>query len=174
LQTQEIISYNPATKESIGSVRQEPLESLDYVIKRAQNAKEDWAGLRLTQRARILRMVRKNLINHMDELSELVAAETGKTHWEGFLEVFTTCEHMRHVTRHGPEYLRTEIRSSGIFQNKKCYVNYIPHGDHQSVELPTDLNSGSCGGSANGWKCCSIKTIRTHTFNRTKDGGNLS
>ena len=128
MQTQEIISYNPATKESIGSVHQEPLESLDNIIKRAQSAKEDWAGLRLTQRARILRMVRKNLIKHMDELSELVAAETGKTHWEGFLEVFTTCEHMRHVSRHGPEYLRTEIRSSGIFQNKKCYVNYIPHG----------------------------------------------
>ena len=64
----------------------------------------------------------------MDELSELIASETGKTNWEGFLEVFTAVEHLRYVSRHGLEYLRTEHRSSGIFLHKKCYVNYVPHG----------------------------------------------
>jgi len=67
-------------------------------------------------------------VAHLDELSALIAAETGKTHWDGFLEVFTTVEHMRHVGRRGPEYLRTELRSSGLLINKKCYVNYNPHG----------------------------------------------
>jgi len=128
MQTQEIISYNPATKETIGSVTPDSVQSLEIVFEKARLAKESWAGMRLSQRARLLRIVRKNLVKHMDELSELVAAETGKTHWEGFLEVFTTCEHLRHVARHGPEYIRTEIRSAGIFQNKKCYVNYVPHG----------------------------------------------
>lgn len=128
MNTQKIISINPATKENIGAVKRNTIESLEQVFDRAYNAKDEWANLRLTQRARILRFVRKILVAHMDELSELIASETGKTNWEGFLEVFTTVEHMRHVGRHGPEYLRTEIRSPGIFQNKKCYVNYVPHG----------------------------------------------
>ena len=128
MKTQEIVSINPATKEIIGSVKPNAVELLKDVFERAHQAKDEWANLRLTQRARILRFVRKTIVAHMDELSELIASETGKTNWEGFLEVFTTVEHMRHVGRHGPEYLRTEIRSPGIFQNKKCYVNYVPHG----------------------------------------------
>lgn len=128
MSTAEIISLNPATKKIIGTVKSDSVESLNEALKRARSAKGSWADLRLSQRARILRMVRKTLVKHTEELSELIAAETGKTHWEGFLEVFTTCEHLRHIAKHGPEYLRTEIRSSGIFQNKKCYVNYVPHG----------------------------------------------
>ena len=128
MNTSEIVSINPATKEKIGSVQSEELESLEVVFDRAQKAKAEWADLRLTQRARIIRFVRKTLVAHMDELSKLIAAETGKTNWEGFLEVFTTVEHMRHIGRHGPEYLRTELRSSGLFQNKRSYINYVPHG----------------------------------------------
>ncbi len=128
MKTQEIVSINPATKEIIGSVKPNAVELLKDVFERTHQAKDEWANLRLTRRARILRFVRKTIVAHMDELSELIASETGKTNWEGFLEVFTTVEHMRHVGRHGPEYLRTEIRSPGIFQNKKCYVNYVPHG----------------------------------------------
>ena len=125
---QKIVSINPATKEEIGSVTSDSIDTLTPVFERAQKAKESWAGLRLNQRARRIRFVRKTLVAHMDELSELIAAETGKTNWEGFLEVFTTVEHMRHVGRHGPEYLRTELRSSGLFQNKRSYINYVPHG----------------------------------------------
>jgi len=126
--TQKIVSINPATKEEIGSVTSDAIDTLTPVFERAQTAKESWAGLRLNQRARKIRFVRKTLVAHMDELSELIAAETGKTNWEGFLEVFTTVEHMRHIGRHGPEYLRTELRSSGLFQNKRSYINYVPHG----------------------------------------------
>ncbi len=126
--TQELISINPATKETVGTVSQNTIDSLTNVFEKAKSSKDHWAKLRLAQRSRILRRVRRKFVEHMDELSELIAAETGKTRWEGFLEVFTTVEHMRHVSRHGPESLRTEIRSPGIFQHKKCYVNYLPHG----------------------------------------------
>ncbi len=125
---QKIISINPATKEPIGSVQITSHEYLETVFDQAKEGALEWASLRLTQRARKIRLVRKILVTHMDELSQLVAAETGKTNWDGFLEVFTTVEHMRHVCKHGPQHLRTEIRSPGILLNKKCFVNYVPHG----------------------------------------------
>ena len=128
MNSEKIVSINPATKEVIGSVQVNTIESLDTVFKQARTGADEWSRLRLTQRARKIRLVRKNLVAHLDELSALIAAETGKTHWDGFLEVFTTVEHMRHVGRRGPEYLRTELRSSGLLINKKCYVNYNPHG----------------------------------------------
>ncbi len=124
----KLVSINPATKKTIGSVQTNPVNQLPPVFERAQKATVSWSSTRLTQRSQTLRLVRKKLVAHMDELSELIASETGKTHWEGFLEVFTTVEHLRHISRHGPEYLRTEHRSSGIFLHKKCYVNYVPHG----------------------------------------------
>ncbi len=124
----EIVSINPANKEPIGSVQTTSLEFLETVFDRAKEGAVEWARLRLTARSRKIRHVRKKLVAHMDELSKLIAAESGKTKWDGFIEVFTTVEHMRHVGRHGPQHLRTDVRSPGIFQNKKCYVNYIPHG----------------------------------------------
>ena len=123
-----LVSINPATKKTIGSVQASPINQLPPVFERAKKATASWSNMRLTQRSQIFRLVRKKLVAHMDELSELIASETGKTNWEGFLEVFTTVEHLRHISRSGPEYLRTEHRSSGIFLHKKCYVNYIPHG----------------------------------------------
>ena len=124
----EIVSVNPATKKTIGSVSLTPLDQLPEIFLQAQKAKTYWTHLQRSKRAKILRNVRKKLVAHMDELSELIASETGKTNWEGFLEVFTTVEHLRHMCRFGAEYLEPEARSSGIFQNKKCYINYIPHG----------------------------------------------
>jgi len=124
----EIISLNPATKEPVGSVKTTSLELLETTFDRAREGAKEWASLRLTQRSRKIRLARKMLVAHMDELSKLIAAETGKTNWDGFIEVFTLAEHMRHVSRHGPQHLRTEVRSPGLFQNKKCYVNYVPHG----------------------------------------------
>ena len=124
----KLVSINPATKKTIGSVQVSPVNQLPPVFERAQKATVAWSNMRLTQRSQTLRLVRKKLVAHMNELSELIASETGKTNWEGFLEVFTTVEHLRHISRHGPEYLRTECRSSGIFLHKKCYVNYVPHG----------------------------------------------
>ena len=47
-------------KKNIGAVKQNTIESLTHVFDRAHNAKDEWANLRLTQRARILRFVRKN------------------------------------------------------------------------------------------------------------------
>jgi len=125
---QKIISINPATKKPIGSVQTTSPELLEAAFDRAKEGAREWAGLRLTQRARKIRLVRKMLVAHMDELSALIAAEAGKTNWDGFLEVFTTVEHIRHVCKNGPQHLRTEIRSPGILLNKKCYVNYNPHG----------------------------------------------
>ena len=115
-----IVSINPATKKTIGSVQASPTNQLPPIFERAQKATVSWSSLRLTQRSQMLRLVRKKLVAHMDELSELIASETGKTNWEGFLEVFTAVEHLRHISRHGPEYLRTEHRSSGVFLHKKC------------------------------------------------------
>ena len=73
-----LVSINPATKKTIGSVQANPTNQLPPIFERAQKATVSWSSLRPTQRSQTLRLVRKKLIAHMDELSELIASETGK------------------------------------------------------------------------------------------------
>ena len=79
----EIASVNPATKKTVGSVSPTPLNQLPEIFLQAQKAKTYWAHLQGSKRAKILRCVRKKLVAHMDELSKLIASETGKTNWHG-------------------------------------------------------------------------------------------
>ena len=61
-----LVSINPATKKTIGSVQATPINQLPPVFERAQKATVSWSNMRLTQRSQMLRLVRKKLVAHMD------------------------------------------------------------------------------------------------------------
>ncbi|SVD15794.1 uncharacterized protein METZ01_LOCUS368648, partial [marine metagenome] len=46
-----LVSINPATKKTIGSVQVNPINQLSPVFERAQKATVSWSSLRLTQRS---------------------------------------------------------------------------------------------------------------------------
>lgn len=57
-----------------------------------------------------------------------ICNETGKTKMDALLEVFTTLEAIEYIAKKGVKILAREKRSAGLLLNKKCYVNYHPHG----------------------------------------------
>ncbi len=123
-----IVSINPATGKPLGEVPVTSIDDLNQIAATAKEAQYSWAATPLKQRARILTTIRKAIVAHQDELSALIADETGKTKWEGFIEILTVAEHLRFVAGHGPSALRSHRRSSGILLNKRSRVNYLPHG----------------------------------------------
>lgn len=123
-----IISTNPATGTVLGQVPVTVPEDLDGIISRAHSAQTYWGKLSPKQRGKSLTDIRRAIIAHMEPLSKLIADETGKTEWEGFIEIFTVVEHLRTLVHHGPAALRRQKRSSGILKHKRGWVRFLPHG----------------------------------------------
>ncbi|MFQ6613658.1 MAG: aldehyde dehydrogenase family protein, partial [Fidelibacterota bacterium] len=126
--TPAIQSFNPATKQLLGEVPVTSAEKLDTGIARARAAQAEWGATSLKTRAEILASVRKAIARQGKSLARLIAAETGKTEWEGWIEVLQTVEHFRAVTAIGPTVLKRERRSAGILKTKRAFVNYLSFG----------------------------------------------
>lgn len=126
--TDKIISLNPATQESAGSVPVTTQKRFDTVLEQSVSAQKKWQGLRVAERAWILTKVRKEMVKRSDELINIISKETGKPHWDSFLEVMTVAEHMKYMCSQAPFILSEEKRPSGLFIHKKSYVHYFPHG----------------------------------------------
>ncbi|MFS0821524.1 CoA-acylating methylmalonate-semialdehyde dehydrogenase [Bacillus sp. 1P02SD] len=83
--TQEV--YNPATGEVIAHVPLSTREEVDHAVKVAKEAFESWSQVAVPKRARILFKYQQLLIEHWDELAELITIENGKNLTEAHGEV---------------------------------------------------------------------------------------
>lgn len=125
---EEFINRNPATGEEIGRHPVFTSADVDALLERAEKAWINWAALRPEERAKYLRRFRKQIVHDMDEIVDVICAETGKTKMDGVFEIFTVAEHMKYIEKYGPSFLRDEPRRTGLFKNKKAWVTYQPRG----------------------------------------------
>lgn len=71
--------YDPSTGEQIAETPCCTADEVESAIKAAKNAFPGWAATPVIKRVQILYRVRELLVEHMDELTMLVARENGKT-----------------------------------------------------------------------------------------------
>jgi len=77
----------------------------------------------------VLRHVLAHVLDHADELCELVVRDAGKTRENAMLgEVWPVVEKLRWTIANGEKHLRPERMSSGLFVHKKATVLYQPLG----------------------------------------------
>lgn len=119
---------NPATLTKIGELPLYSAEMVEEKILLAKQAQVIWGAKSLRERSRELILFRKFLANNKEEMISCICNETGKTKMDALLEVFTTLEAIEYIAKKGVKILAREKRSSGLLLNKKCYVNYHPHG----------------------------------------------
>src|SRR5690625_2958481 len=79
--------YNPATGEVIAEVPLSTTAELDEAVQVADKAFQDWRKKPVPQRARILFSYQQLLVEHWDELAELITTENGKSFKEAYGEV---------------------------------------------------------------------------------------
>ena len=79
--------YNPATGEIIAEVPLSTKEDVDQAVQAANEAFKDWSKTPVPQRARILFKYQQLLVDHWDELAQLVTTENGKNFSEAYGEV---------------------------------------------------------------------------------------
>ncbi|WP_208586077.1 CoA-acylating methylmalonate-semialdehyde dehydrogenase [Gracilibacillus suaedae] len=79
--------YNPATKEVIAEVPISTSEDFEEAAQSAQKAHQQWKKVSVSKRARILFKYQNILIDHTEELAELITKENGKSKKEALGEV---------------------------------------------------------------------------------------
>ncbi|KHE72770.1 CoA-acylating methylmalonate-semialdehyde dehydrogenase [Halobacillus sp. BBL2006] len=79
--------YNPATGDVIANVPISTPEDVDHAVKAASEAFKTWKEVPVPKRARILFKYQQLLVDHWDELAEIVTMENGKSFKEAQGEV---------------------------------------------------------------------------------------
>ena len=79
--------YNPATAEVIANVPISTYEDLDHATKTAKEAFKEWRNVPVPKRARILFRYQQLLIEHWEELAQLITKENGKSYDDAYGEV---------------------------------------------------------------------------------------
>src|SRR5699024_1967489 len=86
--------YNPATGEVIAHVPISSSEDVDNAVELANQAYKEWKEVPVPKRARLMFKLQNILVDHWDELSELITIENGKNLKEASGEVLREIENV--------------------------------------------------------------------------------
>jgi len=86
--------YNPATGEVIAHVPISSSEDVNHAVELANQAYKEWKEVPVPKRARLMFKLQNILVDHWDELSELITIENGKNLKEASGEVLRGIENV--------------------------------------------------------------------------------
>ena len=119
------IAYNPATGEEIGTVPNTDFNSLPEMFEHARSAQKIWARRSYRERARALRLMRDYIVEHAEELSEIVSKSNGKTRVDALAtEVLPCTLACDWYGKHAEKVLKTKKLpiDSLLFFNKRSVI----------------------------------------------------
>ncbi len=121
--TLDVVS--PVDGRTIGAVPLSDPATLDAAVKAANNAFPAWSSKTLKERVQVLFRFRALLEKHIDELSQLVSLENGKTYSEAQAEVLKGIE-LCEFACSLPQIVNDEIQevSAGV----ECRTTHLPLG----------------------------------------------
>ncbi len=127
--TRQIRCFDPATRELLGAVAIDPPERVHEVIARAKAAQIGWRETDFARRRAVLRRIADHLVDHMDELVDVVVRDAGKTRENALMgEIWPVLEKLRWTVANGEKHLRPERVSSGLLMHKRARLEYHPLG----------------------------------------------
>ena len=84
---EKVVSLDPATGDVIWEGKGAGQNQVHLAVAEAQKAFKDWSNLSITRRIEYLESFKKKLQENSEELTRLIARETGKPLWEANTEV---------------------------------------------------------------------------------------
>lgn len=129
-----IACVDPATREPIGEVRVDTPVDVDAAVARAKTAQRAWRQTSFDERRAVLRKLLDYIVEHKDDICLTIQRDSGKTRENALVgEIWTTCEKLRWVIKHGEKHLRPERVSSGLLVHKRARLEYHPLGVVASI-----------------------------------------
>ncbi|KAH9947117.1 meiotic sister-chromatid recombination aldehyde dehydrogenase [Amylocystis lapponica] len=125
-----ITSYDPATAYHIGTYLADSETEITEKIMRATQAQKQWKTTTFRDRKRVVRSLKKWLVDNQETCAKVACRDTGKTLLDAALgEILVTCAKMDWLINHGEGALKPETRHSSLLM---CYktgrVHYEPLG----------------------------------------------
>ena len=127
----ELASFNPTTGERVGSVPTVDPSEVQSIVDDVARVQPFWAQLSLSERARYLRRAAQVLVDHCDEIAELITREQGKPRIEAYtMEVLPTIDLLHWCADNGPRILADEpVKYTQLMlKQKKSFFSYEPIG----------------------------------------------
>ena len=78
---------NPGTGEVEAELLQASAADLDHAVEMARRAQKEWAKVSLAKRVAIMFRMRQLVLDHQDEMAELIVAEHGKNYSDAIGEI---------------------------------------------------------------------------------------
>ena len=104
----------PFTGEIIGTVPICTTEDVQIALQRARNAQRSWAQTRISERKAIFLRFHDLILQHQEELLNLLQVESGKNRLTGQDEVFDVVINSRYYAMRAEKYLRPQRRKGAI------------------------------------------------------------
>jgi succinate-semialdehyde dehydrogenase/glutarate-semialdehyde dehydrogenase len=124
-------SFNPATGDLVGSVPTITPDQVQSVVDDVAEVQPFWAQLSLPDRARYLRRAAQVLLDHSDEIAQLISREQGKPRLEAYtMELLPTIDALHWCADNGPRILADERipHPQLMLKQKKSKFVYEPIG----------------------------------------------
>lgn len=101
---------NAMTGQPLGSVPRCTSEDVTAAADRARAVQRDWAGRSIGERAAVLRRFHDLVLQHQNEVLDLIQLENGKARRHAFEEVMDVCVTARYYANTAEDYLRPKRR----------------------------------------------------------------
>lgn len=127
----QCVGTDPATGEMVGALSYTPTELIPEIFAKARKAQAIWAEKSFKERASHLRLMREYIIEHADELAEVVSRSNGKTRMDAMVtEVLPCTLACNWYGKNAEKVLKAERRemSSIIWLGKRSRIEHEPLG----------------------------------------------
>lgn len=127
----QIAVQNPATGETIAHVPDLNAADIAQIVERARDASASWAATSFKERARLMIAWRRWLVDHREDLIDIVVAENGKTREDARLaELFYLADSLGYWAKAAPKLLADEQvdAHSPLLLGRTVSVTYDPLG----------------------------------------------
>lgn len=127
----EIISYNPATGEKMGSVGNTSPEEVQITVENARKAFQTWRKTSFSERRKIVMKAREVILAEMDEIALLISNESGKPVAEALsMEIAPVLDLMQYFARNTEKLLRPKKINIGLYSvlGRSSKIVYQPLG----------------------------------------------
>ena len=105
---------SPLTGEPIGSVPIGTAEDVDKAMAEARRVQARWAARSVKERAKVLLRYHDLVLDHQDELLDLIQAENGKARVWAFEEIMDQAVTARYYARLAPRALKPHRRLTAL------------------------------------------------------------
>jgi len=119
---------NPATGHQFGEICMSTEEEVRGAVQELRSSSKAWGAMTVRERVRILRRFQKVMIASLDEITDVINQDCGKSRQDALIEVFVTLDMLEQYCRSAEKWLRPRSVSRGLYLFKRCHVEYRPYG----------------------------------------------